>query len=151
MEKILIARFVYDIIYLQFNIGSVYMFGDNLRQIRKSHGLTQAQLADCLNVSASTIGMYEQGRREPDTSMLKKICKKFNISIDNLLGNLNTKNFENKDVNEVIDEITQTLRSQKGLMFKGKLMKPEDREKIADAIKIATAIAVANSNLNEAN
>ena len=30
-------------------------------------------------------------------------------------------------------------------------MKPEDRAKIADAIKIATAIAVANSNLNEAN
>lgn len=127
------------------------MFSNNLRKIRKSHGLTQAQLADCLNVSASTIGMYEQGRREPDTSMLKKICKKFNVSIDNLIGDVDIKNFDNKDVNEVIDEITNTLRAQKGLMFKGKLMKPEDRAKIADAIKIATAIAVANSNLNEAN
>lgn len=125
------------------------MFGKNLKKIRKSKGLTQAQLAECLNVSTSTIGMYEQGRREPDTTMLKKICNKFNISIDSLLGNTQTQNFNNREVNDVIDEITHILRSQKGLMFKGKLMSTEDRCKIADAIKIATAIAVANSKIND--
>lgn len=124
------------------------MFSKNLKKIRTERGLTQAQLAKCLGVSASTVGMYEQGRREPDTMMLKKICSIFNISIDNILGTFNTKSFENRDVNDVIDEITCTLRAQKGLMFKGKPMCAEDLGKIADAIKIATAIAVANSKLN---
>lgn len=124
------------------------MFGKNLKKIRMAHGLTQAQLAENLNVSASTIGMYEQGRREPDTAMLKKICNQFNISIDTLLGNPCNKDFNNKDVNDFIDEITHTLKSQKGLMFKGKLICSEDRIRIADAIKIATAIAVANSKIN---
>ena len=124
------------------------MFGKNLRWLRNSRGLTQAKLAEILNVSASTIGMYEQGRREPDTAMLKKICNEFNISMDGLLGNLENNCSNNKDVSDLIDEITHTLRSQKGLMFKGKVMCLEDRCKIADAIKIATAIAVANSKIN---
>lgn len=124
------------------------MFGKNLKKLRTSHGLTQAQLADKLNVSTSTIGMYEQGRREPDTAMLKKICNEFKVSIDSLVGNSYSQNFDNRDVNDVIDEITHTLISQKGLMFKGKLMCSEDRCKIAEAIKIATAIAVANSKVN---
>ena len=50
------------------------MFGKKLKMLRKKNRLTQANLAKKLNISPSTIGMYEQGRREPDSAMLVKIA-----------------------------------------------------------------------------
>ena len=41
------------------------MFKDELKRLREQRGLSQAKLAELLNLSASTIGMYETGEREP--------------------------------------------------------------------------------------
>lgn len=38
-------------------------FKDMLRYYRKQSGMSQAELAKKLDIAASTIGMYEQGRR----------------------------------------------------------------------------------------
>ena len=57
-----------------------------LRELRQSKHLTQAELGAVLKVSASTIGMYEQGRREPDNPMLTKMADYFGVSIDYLIG-----------------------------------------------------------------
>jgi repressor LexA len=58
-----------------------------LKDLREKKTLTQAQLSALLQISASAIGMYEQGRREPDNETLKKIANFFNVTIDYLLGN----------------------------------------------------------------
>lgn len=68
------------------------IFGNRLKELRLEAGLTQAQLADKLNISSSTIGMYEQGRREPDNDTLTKLCAELNTSVDYLLGIKNTLN-----------------------------------------------------------
>lgn len=60
-----------------------------LRELRKGKGWTQQQLARALSISPSTIGMYEQGRREPDNATLLKIATLFNVSTDYLLGKQN--------------------------------------------------------------
>ena len=57
-----------------------------LKELREQKNLTQAQLSKILNISASTIGMYGQGRRFPDENLLKHISQYFNVSIDYLLG-----------------------------------------------------------------
>lgn len=41
------------------------MFQEELRAIRLGLGMTQGQLAGVLGISASALGMYEQGRRIP--------------------------------------------------------------------------------------
>lgn len=117
-----------------------------IRELRKKNNMTQLQLAKKLNVSPSTIGMYEQGRREPDTIMLSKLCNELNTSINYLLGfdNVNSK----REVDDVIDEFTNELRNQKCLMFKGSIMSESDRCKIADAIRIATALVIEDSKKN---
>ncbi|MDQ5984185.1 MAG: hypothetical protein RUMPE_01224 [Eubacteriales bacterium SKADARSKE-1] len=125
------------------------MFCKNLKSLRQSQGITQAQLADSLGISASTVGMYEQGRREPEAAMLKKIALVFKISVDDLLDTLPSFKNSDRDVSEVIDDITFTLKSQKGLMFNGKPVSSEDQEKIANAIKIAAAIAISASQMNK--
>lgn len=63
-----------------------------LKELREQKNLTQAQLSKFLNISASTIGMYEQGRRFPDENLLKHISQYFNVSIDYLLGLTNIPN-----------------------------------------------------------
>lgn len=57
-----------------------------LKELRLKKGITQAELADLLGVSPSTIGMYEQGRREPDSSTVKWLAEYFGVSADILLG-----------------------------------------------------------------
>lgn len=125
------------------------MFSSNLKKLRQSHGLSQAKMASNLGISPSTIGMYEQGRRKPDSDMLKKICSFYNVSTDYLLG-VNIQNeSDEKSVDDFIDEISYTLRAQKGLMFNGKPITKKDKEKIVEAIKIATAVAVSGSSLGK--
>jgi len=63
------------------------MFGSNLKKLREDAGLSQEQLADVIGVSKSTIGMYEQGKRMPNTNtILKDIASYFGVSIDYLVG-----------------------------------------------------------------
>lgn len=62
-------------------------FSEMLRGLRNDKGITQAQLANEIGVSKSSINMYERGEREPSYSTLQKISKYFNVSIDLLLGN----------------------------------------------------------------
>lgn len=125
------------------------MFSEKFKKLRQSQGLTQVQMADKLEVSPSAIGMYEQGRRKPDSDMLRKICQMFNVSVDYLLDVSVNSEAEEKSVTDFIDEITYTLRAQKGLMFNGKPITARDKEKIAQAIKLATAIAVSSSGLED--
>jgi len=61
-------------------------FQSVLKSLRKSFGLTQDELANKLDVSRSTIGMYENGSREPDYETLEAIADFFNVDTDYLLG-----------------------------------------------------------------
>lgn len=62
------------------------MFGIRLRLLRCLAGLTQAQLGAKLHITASALGMYEQGRRMPSLSTIVEISELFEVSCDFLLG-----------------------------------------------------------------
>ena len=62
-----------------------------LKRLRENRGVTQAELSRTLRISPSTVGMWEQGRREPDYEMLKRLADYFNVSADYLLGRDMTK------------------------------------------------------------
>ena len=64
-------------------------FQSVLKSLRKAQGLTQEELAKALKISRSTIGMYENGSREPDYETLELIADYFNVDIDYLLGRTN--------------------------------------------------------------
>ena len=57
-----------------------------LSNLRKSHGLTQQNLADLLNVSFQTISKWENGITLPDITVLPKLARIFKVSTDELLG-----------------------------------------------------------------
>ncbi|MFI3171405.1 MAG: helix-turn-helix transcriptional regulator [Eubacteriales bacterium] len=61
-------------------------FQNIFKHLRMARGLTQVAIAEKLNISRSTIGMYETGAREPDFETLEAIADFFNVDIDYLLG-----------------------------------------------------------------
>lgn len=61
-------------------------FCNVLKSLRTAKGLTQDELGKVLKISRSTVGMYENGSREPDYETLESIADYFNVDIDYLLG-----------------------------------------------------------------
>ena len=56
-----------------------------IRELRKSHSITQAALASDIGVSESTISKWESGNAIPDIEMLCTLSEYFDVSIDELL------------------------------------------------------------------
>lgn len=61
-------------------------FGERLKDLRKSNGLTQQQLADRLGVAKSVVSYYESGDRFPSYDVLIKIAQRFHVTTDYMLG-----------------------------------------------------------------
>ncbi len=61
------------------------MLGARIASLRRQAGLSQAQLAQKLQISASAVGMYEQSRREPSGALLVSMAATFGVSVDYLL------------------------------------------------------------------
>lgn len=61
-------------------------FSDMLLYLRKRDNMSQKELADRVNVSTSSIAMYEAGDRRPRPDVEEAIADTFNVSIDVLRG-----------------------------------------------------------------
>lgn len=77
------------------------MLGNKIKELRDSKSLTQADLAKLLDVSPSTVGMWEQNRRTPDIDILKKLSDILDVSVDYLLGKTDIKNYLNDPMNTI--------------------------------------------------
>jgi transcriptional regulator with XRE-family HTH domain len=60
--------------------------GERITLLRKSQGITQAQLAEVLGVSQQTVQAYEVGRRRIQVSALPLVARALSISLEELLG-----------------------------------------------------------------
>ena len=67
------------------------MFGDNLVQLRKLHGLSQEDLADQLSVSRQTVSKWETGDSLPDIEKSRILADLFEVSLDDLVSYEPTK------------------------------------------------------------
>jgi len=60
--------------------------GENIKILRKQHGITQQKLADLLGLSRPTVSQIEIGERKLSADELVKLADIFNISVEYLLG-----------------------------------------------------------------
>ena len=58
--------------------------GHRMRQIRRSHRMTQEKLADTLGVSVNYLGEVERGRKPLSRSLADQFCQYFHVSYDYL-------------------------------------------------------------------
>ena len=61
------------------------MIESQIAMLRQKRGMRQAELAELLHISPSTVGMYEQGRREPALDVLAAMAEIFGVTIDFLV------------------------------------------------------------------
>ncbi|NGP46807.1 helix-turn-helix transcriptional regulator [Bacillaceae bacterium SIJ1] len=61
-------------------------FAERLREIRKSRGWSQEELANFLKVSKATISQYETSRKTPEIQRFIYMANELNVSLDYLAG-----------------------------------------------------------------
>lgn len=62
------------------------MLNENIKNLRKSKGLSQEELAIKLNVVRQTVSKWENGLSVPDSSMLISLADELDTSVSELLG-----------------------------------------------------------------
>lgn len=87
------------------------MLGARIAALRRNAGLSQAELAKRLQVSASAIGMYEQGRREPAADTLVALADTFHVSVDYLLTGRVTGPVDSEAVSAVLSRAMEAAQA----------------------------------------
>ena len=114
--------------------------GKKLAQLRKQRNLSQEQLAKKINVSLSSVAMYETNKRQPDDETKKAISQLFGVSIDYLLDNEVNKEFkeQTEENQELLKNISEELQdpTMKALYSKASELKNDrDRKMVLNVIK----------------
>lgn len=66
--------------------SSIVTFGKIIRELRKSQGLTQEDLADKAGVHRTYIGMIERGEKNITLSNIEKLASALNIPISEIFS-----------------------------------------------------------------
>src|SRR5260370_11553550 len=61
------------------------LFGQRLRHIRKSRGLTLAELGEAVGRAPSVLSLLENGRREPKLSQIDALASALGVSSEELM------------------------------------------------------------------
>ena len=67
---------------------------NRIKELRKSKGLTQAELAAKLGVTRQAVSLYEKGQRKPKIETWKKLADYFGVSVPYIKGELDTEYLE---------------------------------------------------------
>jgi len=62
------------------------MIGENIKTLRKTHKLTQPEFAKIVGISRNSLSRYENGISRVSTELIDRICKKFNVSYIDIVG-----------------------------------------------------------------
>ncbi len=101
---------------LELDVGGNVMLGKRITELRKACDMSQKELGEKLGLSASAIGMYEQGRREPGNAMLIAMENLFGVTVDYLLGVTDsTENAPESSVTRKFGNRLRDLRVSEGI------------------------------------
>lgn len=84
-------------------------FGTVLKQLRKSHNLTQEELGLNIGLSKAVISKYENSMGYPTFDMLIQIADYFGVTTDYLLGVAKNKTIDVSSLNETQIEAIQRV------------------------------------------
>jgi len=108
------------------------LFGDRIKKLRDSSGLTQVELGKLIGVSDRVLGYYETNERFPrKQEVIAKFAQVFNVSADYLLG---TDGSLLQDTGEKYSTIghkqAQELLTSVEMLFAGWELMEEDKDEV---------------------
>ena len=89
-----------------------------LKELRKEKGITQAQLAETLNVSARTVSRWETGSNMPDISILVDIADYYDISIPEIINGERKSEIMNEEERKIAKTMSDYATTEKEKIFK---------------------------------
>lgn len=92
--------------------------GNFLNELRKEKGITQAQLAETLNVSARTVSRWETGSNMPDISILVDIADYYDISIPEIINGERKSEIMNEEERKIAKTMSDYATTEKEKIFK---------------------------------
>ena len=97
------------------------MFSQNLQKLRAEKNISQEQLADKIGVSRQSISAWESGKSSPELEKLIALSELFEISLDELTGEISTKkvNFNKKDYEKSYQKIALIRALGMFILFAG--------------------------------
>lgn len=106
--------------------------GKKIRAHRDELGLTQAELADKLGLTYSSVSQWESGRATPRTPILRQLADLFGTTVADLMG---------EDATETAISGTSRMVPLLGFAHMGE---PCDEENLADEVEVPASIADAH-------
>lgn len=83
-------------------------YGEKITALRKSNGMTQAELGNALNVTYQAVSKWERNESLPDFATMSKIAKLFNVPLDYFDDDFDGKQSqESEPVNNMIGVCTK--------------------------------------------
>ena len=97
------------------------MFSQNLQKIRAEKNISQEQLADKIGVSRQSVSAWESGKSSPELEKLIALSELFEISLDELTGEISTKkaNFNKKEYEKSYQKIALIRALGMFILFAG--------------------------------
>ena len=118
------------------------MFGDNLKKLRKEHGISQKELAEKLFISQQAVAKWESDKASPNPEMVARIAELFGTTTDYLLGR-EEKGPESAAVtteDEELMEYLEELKTRPELRMLFSLSSKATKEDLEDAVRIIEAL-----------
>lgn len=120
--------------------------GERIAMLRKERGWNQQQLADKINVSQSTLAMWETDKRRPNTDALNDLADIFNVSLDFLMYRTNKRRYyeltdkDTKDIAKLAQQIIGGMNSDASVNFYGEPMTDDQKQSMRDIIEMGLRI-----------
>ena len=83
-----------------------------IKDLRKKNNLTQKEFAKEFNVTYQAVSKWENSKNLPDINVLKEICDKYNLNINDFLEGKNVKNNNKRNKIIVILIIKQYIKDK---------------------------------------
>lgn len=106
-------------------------FAERLKILRKQVKLTQAQIAEKLDISQQAYASWERGAKKPTQENLVKIAQILNVSVDYLVGNSDNTEDELDNIELLFRMNSKGLTDGEKEIFRRELIEfMEERKKV---------------------
>ena len=91
--------------------------GKFIASCRKEKGLTQAQLAEKLNITDRAVSKWETGKCMPDSSLMLELCNILGITVNELLSGerIEMQDYMEKSEANIISVMSEEKKKRKRL------------------------------------
>ncbi len=100
--------------------------GEKIKQLRISHGMTQEDLANKLDIGKSAVSNYEKGYRKPKQSLIFKLANTFDVSINYFFPET-TENISQPEILTIYNQLNDE-RKEISLNFTKDQLKQQQEE-----------------------